>query len=83
MIDQVHKTYKIDILLLNCWVNSMERTIRGFNPKILITGHENELEHSIDHREAYWMTIKKMERMPELNVPNILMTWGEWFVYKK
>lgn len=82
-IDQVHKTYKIDILLLNCWVNSMERTIRGFNPKILITGHENELEHSIDHREAYWMTIKKMERMPELNVPNILMTWGEWFVYKK
>lgn len=82
-IDRVHETYPIDVLLLNCWVNSMERTIRGFDPKVLITGHENELEHSIDHREAYWMTMKKMERMPDLKVPNVLMTWGEWFVYNK
>ncbi len=81
-IDNVHRKHKIDVLLLNCWVNSMERTIRGFGPKVLITGHENELEHSIDHREAYWMTMKKMESMPSLKVPNVLMTWGEWYEYK-
>lgn len=82
-IDKVKDTYRVDCLLLNCWVNSMERTIRGFNPRVLITGHENELEHTIDHREAYWMTLRKMDKMPSLNVPNVLMTWGEWFEYKK
>lgn len=75
-IDDIHNHYKIDVLLLNCWVNSLERTIRGFGPKVVITGHENELEHTIDHRESYWMTRKKMEK---INVPNILMTWGEWY----
>ena len=62
----------------------MEEHIRGFAPKMLITGHENELgEHSIDHREAYWITMKKMEAMPNLNIPNVLMTWGEWYEYER
>ena len=78
-IDHIHEQYKIDALLLNCWVNQMERTIRGFGPKVLITGHENELEHTIDHREAYWMTMRKMDQMPTLKVPYVLMTWGEWY----
>ena len=77
-IDKVHKECKTDILLLNCWINDLERTVNGFNPKIIITGHENEMEHSIDHREAYWMTMHKYKSLKQ---PNILMTWGESFAY--
>lgn len=79
-IDHIHQNRTIDILLLNCWVNSLERTVRGFNPKLIITGHENEMEHSIDHREAYWMT---MHKYASLSYPNILMTWGEHYIYTK
>lgn len=75
-IDNVGKQHKIDVLLLNCWINSLERTVKGFNPKLIITGHENEMEHSIDHREAYWMTRRKYENLP---CPNVLMTWGEHY----
>ena len=83
-IDHVHEKYDIDVLMPNCWVNDMKRTIQGFGPRLIITGHENELgEHSIDHREAYWMTVRKMEKMEDLNIPYVLMTWGEWYDYHK
>lgn len=83
-LDRVHERYDIDVLMPNCWIHDYERHIRGFNPKLIITGHENELgEHSIDHREAYWVTIKKMELMANLNIPYVLMTWGEWYEYLK
>ncbi|MCR4665049.1 MAG: MBL fold metallo-hydrolase [Paludibacteraceae bacterium] len=82
-IDKVHEHYKIDVLLPNCWINQMERSLKGFGPKIIITGHENEMEHTIDHREAYWITMKKFERMSGLNIPNVLMTWGESYDYKR
>ncbi|MBR1515522.1 MAG: MBL fold metallo-hydrolase [Paludibacteraceae bacterium] len=83
-IANVYKRYDIDVLMPNCWIHDMEEHIRGFAPKMLITGHENELgEHSIDHREAYWITMKKMEAMPNLNIPNVLMTWGEWYEYER
>lgn len=82
-IDGVHKQYKIDVLLPNCWINQMERSLKGFAPKLVITGHENEMEHTIDHREAYWITMKKFERMQGLGVPNVLMTWGESYEYRR
>ena len=83
-IDHVHEKYEIDVLMPNCWIHDFERHIRGFGPKLIITGHENELgEHSIDHREAYWITIKKMELMPNLNIPYVLMTWGEQYDYQR
>lgn len=83
-IDHVHEKYDIDVFMPNCWMDQLQRAIEGFGPKLIITGHENELgEHSIDHREAYWITIKKMELMAELELPYVLMTWGEWYDYKK
>ncbi len=83
-MDKVHEKYDIDVFMPNCWMDQLKRAIKGFGPKLIITGHENELgEHSIDHREAYWITIKKMEKMADLNIPYVLMTWGEWYEYRK
>lgn len=83
MMDTVHVNYDIDVFMPNCWMDSLERAIKGFAPSLIITGHENEMEHTIDHREAYWLTIQKMEKMANLNIPYVLMSWGEWYEYRK
>lgn len=71
---------ELDVLLINCWANQLSKTIDGFNPKFVITGHENELWHTIDHREAYWLSYIKLE---DIKKPNCLMTWGEYIWYRK
>ena len=70
----------LDVLLVNCWAYSLYEMIEGFAPKLVITGHENELGHSIDHRESYWLSYSKLEK---LQTPSCLMTWGECFWYGK
>lgn len=52
----------------------MQKFISAVGPSLVICGHENEMEHSIDHREAYWLTFR---RMSGIKVPYIVMAWGE------
>jgi hypothetical protein len=88
-IDEVHKHFEVDVLLPNCWTTDIVRVTRGFNPAVVITGHENELGHSIDHREPYWLSYQRREgsdrfggsRDVGYDTPLILMTWGESFHY--
>lgn len=68
-----------DILLLHCWTPNMEETIAGVNPRLIVTGHENELGHTIDHREPYWLTFNKLK---SVTVPYVVMAWGEHYHYK-
>ena len=78
-IDDVGKHHEVDLLLPNCWTTDISRMIRGFDPKLVITGHENELGHSVDHREPFWLTY---DRLQESDAPFLLMTWGEAFHYR-
>lgn len=79
-IVDVHKHIKpLDVLMINCWANSMVETVKGFNPKLVLFGHENELGHSIDHREAYWLSYDKLEAIDRAKC---LMTWAECYWYK-
>ena len=73
------KITRPDALLVNCWTNRMNDLIEGFAPKFVITGHENEMGHTIDHREAFWLTFQKME---EIKRNYVVMGWGEWFLCK-
>jgi len=68
----------LDILMVDCWIDKMKDIIADFNPKLVITGHENEMGHSIDHREPFWLTYYKME---EVKKPYLILGWGEWFHY--
>jgi L-ascorbate metabolism protein UlaG (beta-lactamase superfamily) len=74
-----NKIPKIDVLMINCWANSLYDTIEGLSPKVVLTGHENELGHTIDHRESYWTSYIKLG---DIKRKNCLMTWGEMFSYK-
>jgi L-ascorbate metabolism protein UlaG (beta-lactamase superfamily) len=73
-IDNIGAKHQVDVLFPNCWTTDMTRAAEGIAPKLLITGHENELGHSIDHREPNWLTY---DRLQEVRTPYILMTWGE------
>ena len=70
---------RIDALIVNCWTNSLEKLLAGFNPRYVITGHENEMGHTIDHREAFWLTFAKFE---PLAYDYVVLAWGEWFMIK-
>ncbi len=78
-IDKVGGNHRVDVLLTNCWTADIKRAVKGFDPELVITGHENELNHSVDHREPYWFSY---DLLYDLNYPYVLMTWGELFRYK-
>lgn len=71
----------VDVLMPICWAARLADMCRSFGAKVVLTGHENELgHHTIDHREAYWLSFNKLEDFP---IPNSLMTWGECFYYDR
>lgn len=70
---------QIDALMINCWSMDIAEAIKGFNPRYVLTGHENEMGHTIDHREAFWLTFQKL--LP-VEHDYVVMAWGEWFTIK-
>lgn len=78
-ITQIGKTQKTDVLLLHCWMHDIEDVVKGIAPKLVISGHENEMAHTVDHREPYWLTLR---RMKSIISPFLVMAWGESFQYK-
>jgi len=90
-IDKVGSNHAVDVLMPNCWTNNIVRVAKGFNPRLIITGHENEMGHTIDHREPYWLTYQRKNGLykPDgimdigYDTPLIIMTWGESYLYKR
>lgn len=79
-IQSIKNEIKTDVLLLHCWMPNMKETIDGIQPRLIITGHENELGHTIDHREPYWLAFEKMNK---INIPYIIMACGENYMLQK
>lgn len=74
------KVPEVDVFMPICWAARLPEFCQSVGAKVVLTGHENELgHHSIDHREAYWLSYNKLEGFP---IPNSLMTWGESFYYR-
>lgn len=84
-IDNVHKYHHVDIFLPNCWTNELFRIVKGFDPELVIPGHEDELGHPIDDRVPYWGDCKYLQLTnPQLlksKYPVIPMMWGESYTY--
>ena len=70
---------QIDALIINCWTGGIAKVLPYFNPRYIVTGHENEMGHTIDHREAFWLTFAKMAEVP---YDYVVTAWGEWFTVK-
>ena len=84
-IDQVKKSYSVDILLPPSWTNELYRIVKGFDPKLVIPGHENELGHTVDDRVPFWGDTEYLEltndQLFKSKYPVIQMIWGESFHY--
>ena len=78
LVAKISNSAKVDVLLVQCWMMPMEKFVSGIKPSLVITGHENEMGHTIDHREAYWLTFR---RMSEIKVPYMIMAWGESYAF--
>lgn len=78
ILDLDGKIPPVDVLMPICWAARLPDMCRSFGAKVVLTGHENELAHSIDHREAYWLSYHKLDEFP---IPHCLMTCGESFRY--
>ena len=73
-IARVSDAVKVDVLLVQCWMPQIEQSVEGIKPTLIITGHENEMGHTIDHRESFWLTFR---RFANIQVPWIVPAWGE------
>ena len=88
-IDEVSQNHRVDVLMPNCWTTDIVRMVQGLDPALVITGHENEMGHTIDHREPYWLSYQRKAgserfgRNPDVGYdqPLVLMTWGESYHY--
>lgn len=79
-LDSVKKEApEIDALMVNCWTGKIAKVIEKYNPRYVVTGHENEMGHSIDHREAFWLTFAKLA---PVKYDYVVTAWGEWFTIK-
>jgi beta-lactamase superfamily II metal-dependent hydrolase len=77
-IDHIKDNWDVDILMVNNWTSSLQRTVRGFDPEVVLTGHENEVSHPVYQRMGNYYSY---DRLRTLEYPSIVMTWGESFYY--
>ena len=79
-IDKIGDFFTVDVVMTNSWATYPElRLARGYRPKLIIAGHENEMGHTIDHREPYWLNYPRLG--DKTTFPWIQMVMGEKFHY--
>ncbi|MFA6239551.1 MAG: hypothetical protein WC655_01405 [Candidatus Hydrogenedentales bacterium] len=79
-IDTIGKRHKVDVLMVNAWTFGFQRVVDGFNPRLVLTGHENEVGHPVQLRETYE---KSYDKLSKGSTPGLVMTWGEAYTYKR
>lgn len=77
-IAHIGARHRVDVLLPNCWTPDIGRVARGVHPALIITGHENEMGHTVDHREDYTQTYNHLFGA---RYPFLVLTWGESYHY--
>jgi L-ascorbate metabolism protein UlaG (beta-lactamase superfamily) len=73
-LDRVHETVQVDVLLPNCWTPQPLRMAKGVKPKLIVPGHENEMGHTVPHREDWTQTFDRFHGVDATMLP---LCWGE------
>ena len=77
----ISRRHEVDVLLGNCWAQ-LNTCIEGTSPRLVITGHENEIKHSSALRSGYPRTFRELDRAnlapPWNNGRQVrVLFWGE------
>lgn len=80
-IENIKDFHSVNVLMVNSWgIDRDSRLISGFSPQLIIGGHENEMGHSVDHREPYWLNYSRLGS--QKISPWVHITWGEKYNYQ-
>lgn len=90
-IRHVRKHHRTDILLPNDWTYDIVRMVRGFDPAVVIPGHENELGHPVHKRQPHLFSLDRKtgsdrfggSKRVGYTHPLVIMAWGERFHYHR
>jgi hypothetical protein len=84
-IDQVSKNHQVDVLMPNAWTTDIFRIVRGFNPKLILPGHEIEMGHTVWDRLPFWGDDQYLElnyaELKKSKYPVAVLVWGESYWY--
>jgi L-ascorbate metabolism protein UlaG (beta-lactamase superfamily) len=78
--DRMKDDVDIDVLMVNTWTADPDRLVKGLNPKLILPGHVNEMDHTILGRIPFWKSYKFWKNSEKKTVH---LFWGEPFVYNK
>ena len=84
-IDKIGDTQKVYVLVTNAWTTDIMRMVKGFNPKLVLPGHEIEMGHTVWDRLPYWgddayLGLNYAE-LKKSKYPVVVTTWGESYHY--
>jgi L-ascorbate metabolism protein UlaG (beta-lactamase superfamily) len=84
-IDNIRDTQKVDVLMTNAWTTDIMRMVQGFNPKLVMPGHEVEMGHTVWDRLPYWGDDAYLglnyHELKKSSFPVVVTTWGESYHY--
>lgn len=72
---EIPKRCSVDVLLANCW-SGFDAFAAATKPKLMITGHENELGHPASGRRPFSEMYSILDRMKD-PPPYVILQWGE------
>lgn len=78
-MENVARQQPVDVLLVNCWSSNLNTLVLGSRPSLVIMGHENEMNHTPAHREAFWRSFQCFR--PLGDQPYHVLCWGEGVRY--
>lgn len=68
----------IDVLLPNSWCPNLAVLLKYVKPKVMISGHEHELSHTVSGRRSYNYVYSVLSTV---KVPFLVPAWGEKMVF--
>ena len=84
-IDQLGTKYPVDVLMTNAWTTDIMRIVKGFNPKLVLPGHEIELGHTVWDRLPFWGDDEYLglnyRELKKSEFPVAVLVWGESYLY--
>jgi len=84
-IDQVSKNHQVDVLMPNAWTTDIFRIAKGFDPRLIIPGHEIEMGHTVWDRLPFWGDDQYLElnyaKLKKSKYPVVVLVWGESYLY--
>lgn len=84
-IDKVGKNHKVDVLMPVAWTMDIMRMVKGFNPKLVMPGHELELGHTVWDRLPFWGDDEYLKlnyaELKKSDYPVVVLSWGESYQF--